>query len=124
LEVLIVLFNVMNISQVKKSIRNTVRRQIRETSRKASGIPKDFDSFQIVFANSLIEAGAPTTLVDEALTEFSDDSNEIYNVMWESWENIRSEMSNVTDPSEKTDLWCELKEYYVKDVVSSLLDSR
>lgn len=114
----------MNISQVKNSIRKSVRRQIRETSRKASGIPKDFDSFQIVFANSLIEHGAPTALVDEALTDFSDDSNEIFNVMWESWENIRSEMSNVSDPSEKVDLWRELKEYYVKDVVAGLLDSR
>lgn len=113
----------MDASELKNYIRKSVKKQLRETAKQMSGVPKDFDSFKMVFMKELKNAGAPDFMLSEARGD-TYDANETFNVMWETWENVKSELSGVVDTKERLETWNDLKKFYVKVAVKDLLSSR
>jgi hypothetical protein len=106
----------MDIKDVKKYIRQTARQQVRTASKQMNSAPRDFESFRLVFAKSLMEAGASEAVVEAARRE--DESYvEVFDAMWEAWENISAELVEITDSKERNAVWRELKEYYVNEAV-------
>ena len=113
----------MNESELKNYIRKSVKKQIRESAKQMSGVPKDFESFKMVFMKELKTAGAPDYMLGEARGD-TYDANETFNVMWETWENVKSELAGIVETRERLETWNELKKFYVKVAVKDLLSSR
>jgi hypothetical protein len=110
----------MDIDQIKRMIRNSVKRQITELSKLTLSPPKNFGAFRCTLSEALRHAGAPDEM-SLALVESAGEGSGLFEVSWEAWKNIDAELKSTTSPVERQQVWSEAIEYYVHAAVIDLV---
>jgi hypothetical protein len=112
----------MNLDEIREIIRSSIWRQIHEIASKANACPRSFSDFRWCIAKALTEAHAPQNLILESY-ESEQGIDDSFDVMYEAWMGIQSEMKNVRN-SDADKTWNEIKDFYIRGVVEELLNRR
>lgn len=110
----------MDINEVRKMVRRSLKTQIKEALSHLTGPPKTLNDFRKVLASALSGAGAPTELVEE-VSYLDMQGGGVFGAIWSAWENIETELRGLKGPELK-DAWIECIEFYVHDCVIDMMD--
>ena len=111
----------MDIKELRRIIRSSVRRHINESLGKLTSVPKTLNDFRSLLAAAMRASGAPDELVDE-VADADLQGGGVFGAIWDAWQNIESEMRGVRDPAELAELWQSSMDYYIHDCVIDMMD--
>lgn len=109
----------MNINEVGRMIRSSIRRHLRESISSRRRPPVSFFDFRTRLIAEMISSAAAT----QDLVERLDDSrNEIFEHAWDAFEGITSELRGLT-AEERSSTYKEVAPDYIRQAVSRIVDS-
>jgi len=111
----------MDLEVIRAMIRKSLKKQIREHREKLRQPPQDFSSYQRIFIKALEAADAPDSLIEE-VQRSTYTGETMFDIMWNNWADIQSEMNEVQSGAEKRRIWNESIEFYIRGSVSQMLE--
>ena len=106
----------MDLKELRKMIRSSLRTQIKEAIAAAHSAPKTFTEFRVQLSAALQAAGYPPDLLD--LVE--EDGGEAFDAVYETYEDITAEMRGVK-PAKYDDEYKSVAAGYIQDLVLDIV---
>lgn len=94
----------MDENDIKKMVRSSIERIIREESTSLRSAPEDIHHFQKIFLKAALAAKVHIDLGE---------SPRAYEIIYESWEDVKSELSLVSSPDEMLKIWKDISGHYL-----------
>lgn len=110
----------MDLESLKAMIRLSLKRKVREHRLLLRQPPQDFVSYQRVFVKALEVAKAPESLIEE-VQRSTYTGETMFDIMWNNWADIQTEMDEVQSSAEKRRIWNESIDFYIRGSVLQML---
>lgn len=111
----------MDLEVIRAMIRKSLKNKIREHRMLLRQPPQDFSSYQRVFVKALEVAKAPESLIEE-VQRSTYTGETMFDIMWNNWSDIQSEMDGVPSGAEKRRVWNESIDFYIRGSVLQMLE--
>lgn len=110
-----------SIEEVRAYIRKAARQKLREAINAVHQPPATFSEFRNMLADALSIAGAPDDMTQQVSGELHV-SGSIYNMLYDAWCNIESELFDYRQSNELVHMWHDMIEFYVRDAIVNILN--
>jgi len=109
-----------SIEEVRSFIRKSARQKLREAMHTLSQPPSTFSEFRRAFSDALYASSAPEELV-HLVSEETHVGGPIFNIMYEVWLNVQSELSGLRQHDDIITAWREMVDFYVYDAIIDIV---
>ena len=107
----------MNEEDIKRMVRESVKKRIREEIVSLSTAPQNFQHYHRILMSSFMKNNScrDTLLHTEVLS-----STEVFGIIHESWNEIKNELSLTNTQSEREAVWRDISQYYINETVRQI----
>lgn len=109
-----------SIEEIRSFIRKSVRQKLREAIHALSQPPSTFSEFRRAFSDALSASSAPEELV-HLTSEETHVGGPIFNIVYEVWLNIQSELSGLRQHNDIAAVWREMVDFYVYNAIIDIV---
>ena len=107
----------MNEEDIKRMVRESVKKRIRDEIVSLHSAPQNFQHYHRILTSSLTNnhSYADALLHTETLS-----SKEVFGIIHESWNEIKNELSLTNTQSEREAVWRDISQYYINETVRQI----